>query len=240
MARLNISDCVNDGWNGFKKNAGVSIGIILIYGIINSIGGAVPVINVAVGMVVTPVLTGGLAIFALKIVRGEEGRIEDLFQGFNKFGSFLGAYWLYVCTALAACIPAAIGFGIDVAIHGGITGLFPYCTIAFGAASVIALVIVLLRFSMVYYLIIDGMPVIDAFRESARITKGFVGALSLLGLVNALIVLAGVLLLFIGLLAAFPVTMMASAAAYTRLKGGVPTSVLWPPAGHEGNVQGVS
>ncbi len=240
MTRLTIGACINDGWSCFKKNAGISIGIILIYAVITTAGGAIPVINVAVAVVVTPVLTGGLAIFVLKILRGDEGRVDDLFQGFKKLGSFIGAYWLYACVVLAACIPAAIGFGIDVAINGGLTGFVPYCTIALGVVSFAVMVIALLRFSMVFYLVADGLPVIDAYRESARITKGFVGTLFLLGLVNALILLAGVLLLFVGLLVAIPVSMIAYAAAYTRLKGGDPSSVLWPPAGGQGGTQGVA
>lgn len=240
MTQLIIGDCIKTGWEVFRKNIGVSIGIVLIYAIIASAGGAIPVINAAVAIVVTPVLTGGLALFSLKVVRGQEGKIEDLFQGFHAMGSFIGAYWLYACIALAAFIPAAIGFGIDVAINGGLSGLVPYCTIVLGAASFIALVIALLRFSMVFYLIVDGMMIIDAFKESARITRGFVGKLFLLGLANGLILLAGMLVIFVGLLAAVPVAMFAYAAAYTRLRGGVPTSVLWPPAGREGNTQGAA
>jgi uncharacterized membrane protein len=229
MNQIRVGDCISDGWNGFKKNAGISIGVIVIYGIITSVGGAIPVVNIAVSMVVTPVLTAGLAIFSLKIVRGGAGQVEDLFQGFNKFGSFLGAYWLYVCIVLAAFIPAAIGFGVDVAINGGMKNLFPYVTIGVSAVSLVILAIALIRFSMVNYLIIDGMPIIEAFKESARITKGFTGTLCLLALVNLLIILAGILLIFFGLLAAIPISMIAFAAVYPRLKGDSPAAVVPEP-----------
>jgi len=249
---LMIVGCVREGWDRFRKNIGVSIGVVLIYAIITMVGGAVPVIKVAMNLVITPVLTGGVVIFAMKIVRGQEGKIEDLFQGFYRFGGFLGAYWLYVGIALLAFIPAAIGFGIDASIHGDVRGMVndwtvqgsltyvPRYTIALGAVSIVILIPVMLRLSMAYYLIVDGMKVIDAFRESARITKGFVWKLFLLSLLNALVVLAGFLAILVGLLAAIPVAMFAYAVAYTRLRGGVPTSVLWPPAGKEGDVRGAS
>ena len=218
MAQLNVGDCVSDGWSVFKKNAGTSIGLVVIFGIISSIGGVIPVVNVVVQMIVTPVLSAGLSIFALKSVRGEEGKIDDLFKGFNNFGSFLGAYWLYVLIFAAACVPAAVGFGVDVAIHGGIDNLIPYVTVGFSTVSAAVFAVAMLRFSMVYYLIIDGMPVMDAFRESARITRGRSGALFLLVLICVIIMIAGIMLLFVGLLAAGPVCMFAFASAYTRIK----------------------
>ncbi len=226
ITQLKIGDSVRDGWGGFKKNAGTAIGLIVIYGMITSIGGVIPVVNVAVNLVVTPILSAGLSIFALKVARGGEGRIEDLFKGFNQFGSFLGAYWLFLLIVVGAFLPAAIGFGIDVAINGGIANLFPYITIVVSSVTFVALIIVLLRFSMVTYLIIDGMDVMNAFRESARITRGFTGKLFLLALVIGLMIIAGVLLLFMGLLVAIPVTMITFAAAYTRLKQVVPASTV--------------
>lgn len=229
MAQLHVGECIRDGWNGFKKNAGTAIGLIVIYGMLTAVGGVLPIINVIVNLIVVPVLSAGLSIFALKVARGGEGQIEDLFKGFNQFGSFLGAYWLFVLIVTGALIPIGIGFGIDVAIHGGFNNFFPYVTIAVSVVVLIALIIVMLRFSMVTYLIIDGMEVMDAFRESARITKGSTGKLFLLGLTNGLLIIVGILLLFMGLLVAMPVAMIAFATAYTRLKKEAPAAVPAPP-----------
>jgi uncharacterized membrane protein len=227
---LKIGDCLSDGWSGFKKNAGVSIGILLIFALISGCGGSIPVVNVAYNLVVAPIISAGLSIFALNVTRGGEGKIDDLFRGFNRFGEFLGAYWLYVLIVIIAFIPAGIGFGIDVLIHGGITGLFPYVTIVLGVVSLVALVIALLRWSMVYYLIIDGKGVMDAFRESARITKGYRGTIFLLVLVMGLIMLGGLLCLFVGMLVAAPVTMIAFSAAYNRLNPGGQPAIVRPAA----------
>ncbi len=220
MTQLSVGDCIGSGWSGFKKNAGTAIGIVVIYGIITSIGNVIPIVNLAVAVVVTPVMSAGLAIFALKAARGGEGQIEDLFAGFNGdwFGSFIGAYWLFVAIVAAAFVPPLIGFIIDVVIHGGFTNFFPYVTIVMSAVSLIVLIIAIIRFSMVTYLIIDGLAVMDAFKESARITGGFTGTLFLLALVNGLMILGGILLLFMGLLFAMPLTMIVYAAAYTKLK----------------------
>jgi hypothetical protein len=228
MIQLTVGDCVRTGWEGFKKNAGTAIGIVVIYGIISSVGNIIPIVNFAVAVVVTPLLSAGLAIFALKAARGGEGQIEDLFKGFNEkqFGSFLGAYWLFVMIVMAAFVPPAIGFGIDVAINGGFTNLFPYVTIAVSVVTLVSLIIVILRFSMVTYLIIDGLAVMDAFRESARITKGFTGTLFMVALVNVLFIIAGILLLFMGLLVAIPLTLLIFAAAYTKLKPEAPAAAV--------------
>lgn len=217
---LKIGDCLSDGWSVFKKNAGISIGAVVIYALVSGFGGSMPLINVVYNLVVAPVISAGLSIFALNIVRGGEGTIDDLFRGFNRFGEFLGAYWLFVLIVIIAFIPAGIGFGIDVLINGGITGMFPWTTIALGAAGLIALVVALLRWSMVNYLIIDGFGVMDAFRESARITECARGKIFLLVLLIGLINLGGFLLIFFGLLVTAPVTLLAFSAAYNRLRPG--------------------
>ncbi len=232
MTQLRVGDCIRSGWEGFKKNAGTAIGIVVVYGIITSIGNVIPIVNLAVAVVVTPVMSAGLAMFALKAARGWEGRIEDLFAGFNGdwFGSFIGAYWLFVAIVAAAFVPPLIGFIIDVVIHGGFTNFFPYVTIVVTAVSLVVLIAVVLRFSMVTYLIIDGLAVMDAFKESARITKGFTGKLFLLAMVNGLMILGGILLLFIGLLFAMPLTMIVFAAAYTKLKPDGPAAAVQAPS----------
>lgn len=232
MTQLSVGDCVRSGWSGFKKNAGTAIGIVVIYGIITSIGNVIPIVNLAVAVVVTPVMSAGLAIFALKAARGGEGQIEDLFAGFNGnwFGSFIGAYWLFVAIVAAAFVPPLIGFIIDVVIHGGFVNFFPYVTIGLSAVSFVILIIAILRFSMVTYLIIDGLAVMDAFKESARITKGFTGTLFLLALVNVSFIILGILLFFIGLLFAMPLAMIVYAAVYTKLKPNGPAAAVHTPS----------
>jgi uncharacterized membrane protein len=54
----------------------------------------------SVSFVITAIITGpmalGFAIFSLKIARSQEARISMMFEGFNKFGKALAAYFLMV------------------------------------------------------------------------------------------------------------------------------------------------
>ncbi|MBN2079065.1 MAG: hypothetical protein JW838_08860 [Spirochaetes bacterium] len=215
---LRIGECVEAGWKGFTANAGNSIGILMVFLVLSAAGGMIPMVNFVFNIIVSPILSAGLAIFALKTARGDGGTVEDLFKGFNQFGSFLGAYWLYASIVIAAMVPAGIGFLAELAIHGWSFSFFPVVTISVGAACVVCLVIVMLRLSMVYYLIFDGMEVIAAFRESFEMTRGHTGALFLLSLLLGLVMLLGILLLLVGTLATYPVCIIAFAAAYERLK----------------------
>ncbi len=216
--QLSIGTCIEEGWSGFKKNVGTAIGILMVYLVLTIVGGAIPVVNFVFNIVVAPILSAGLAIFALKVARGEEAKVDDLFRGFNNFGSFLGAYWLYAAIFIAAIIPAGIGYLIELAMHGWSFNFVPVVSISLGITGTVVLVIAMLRLSMVYYLIIDGMAVMDAFRESARMTKGHTGTLFLLVLLLGLIMLLGFLLLVVGALFAAPVCMIAFAAVYESLK----------------------
>ncbi len=215
---LRIGECIEAGWKGFTTNAGNSIGILMVFLVLSAAGGMIPMVNFVFNIIVAPILSAGLSIFALKTARGEGGTVEDLFKGFNQFGSFLGAYWLYASIVIAAMVPVGIGFLVEFAIHGWSFGFFPVITISAGAACVVCLVIVMLRLSMVYYLVFDGMEVIDAFRESFEMTRGHTGTLFLLSLLLGLIMLLGVLLLLVGTLATYPVCIISFAAAYERLK----------------------
>ena len=128
-------------------------------------------------------------------------------------------------------IPTAIGLVIDLFVMRNIPGdispislfneLFttmPVTTIVLGAASTVLFVVALIRFSLVTYLIIDDMNVMDAYRESWRLTEGRSLTIVILGIINFLIVLLGFLLLFLGLLVAIPITMIAFASLYVRIK----------------------
>lgn len=86
MTQLKIADCISDGWRVFKINAGTAIGLIIIYGIITSIGGAIPFVNVVVQLIVSPVLParkfipGDLQLYQRKKVFAIVAKPRDISQ----------------------------------------------------------------------------------------------------------------------------------------------------------------
>ncbi len=40
--QLSISECVSEGWNGLKQNAGAAIGGFVVFCLIEAVGGVIP------------------------------------------------------------------------------------------------------------------------------------------------------------------------------------------------------
>ena len=77
-------------------NWGLAMGGFVIYGLATIVLQVIPILGPIVCLFITGPLMGGLAIFFLAISRKQEAKIDQLFQGFNNFGKFLGAYWLMI------------------------------------------------------------------------------------------------------------------------------------------------
>ena len=79
-----------------KGKWGSAIGGFVVYCLIVSLIGAVPGIGQVASIFIVGPMAGGLAIFALALSRKQEAKVEQIFQGFNRFAVYLGAYWLMI------------------------------------------------------------------------------------------------------------------------------------------------
>ena len=75
---------------------GLAIGTFLVYALIVGGGSFSGIATLIVG----GPMTLGLALFSLSIARNQEARLEQLFKGFNNFGTSLGAYLLMIIFVL--------------------------------------------------------------------------------------------------------------------------------------------
>lgn len=133
---------------------------------------------------------GVIQIF-LKISRGQHAEYGDIFGGAKYFWRFIGGSILYGLIVLG---------GYLLLIVPGIIWQYKY--------------------SMFSYLIIDkDMQPMDAIKESGKIMYGFKWKLFVLQLLMVLVILAGALLLGIGLLVAIPVVTLMSATFYRIVSG---------------------
>ena len=96
---LGIGESLSAGWATFSKYAGVLIGAFLVYIIIAGGGGSIPVVGALVAILVVPPIMGGMMVLMLKAVRDEGPEFGDLFSGFQKYGLWMGVYWLFVAIA---------------------------------------------------------------------------------------------------------------------------------------------
>ncbi len=79
-----------------KGKWGLAIGGLVVYCLVVGIVEAVPKVGGLASIFIAGPMMGGLAVFSLAISRNQEVKIEQLFQGFNRFGTYLGAYWLMI------------------------------------------------------------------------------------------------------------------------------------------------
>lgn len=73
--------------DSLSGNWGLAIGTFLVYMLI--VSGSSPLLLILAGP-----FSLGLAIFTLSLSRNEEARVEQIFHGFQNFGSAIGAYLL--------------------------------------------------------------------------------------------------------------------------------------------------
>lgn len=208
VPQLNVGDALTYGWNKFKANAGVWIGISVIAFVISLViqlptGGLAgfgigPETSVALSLfgsllswIVGMILQAAFVNGALREVDGNKPAIGDFFQ-FRNLGAVLIA-------AILVGIVTTIGF-ILLVIPGIIATFLLYYTLQF----------VIDR---------DQEPV-AALKSSFELTSKNVGPLLLLALALVAINFVGALLCGLGLLVTIPVTSIASTYAYRFLTQG--------------------
>ena len=219
MSEFSIWYCISIGWSAMTKNMGPAVLAALII-ILLDLPGGTPYLGVVYGLFLNFVFKAGQSYIGVRLADTElvgtpPPVLSNLFDGFQRYRSLLGATWLYLLILLVAALPM-IGIFFWVGEPGFVDP--PAWLISLLVGLLIPVVYIMLRLSFVYQIIMcEGKETINAFYESWRITNG--RALSLFGLeiVVGLICLLGVLLLCVGLLFAIPVAMAARGAAYRML-----------------------
>ena len=93
-------------------NWGLAIGTFLVYGILISSLQFIPVIGSVLALFIAGPMLVGVSMFSLSLSRGENARLEQIFEGFKNYGTVLGAYILMVLFiflwALLLIIPGII------------------------------------------------------------------------------------------------------------------------------------
>ena len=87
-------DIMTQARQALKGRWGLAIGTCLIYALIVGGVGQIPSIGSIASLLISGPMILGLCIFALSLSRQQEPALEQIFQGFSKFGVALGAYLL--------------------------------------------------------------------------------------------------------------------------------------------------
>ena len=199
--KVPIRDSLKWGWSAFKEHFGFLVGTtIFIIGAsmlfsyltddINQSGEVLPILLLnTLFWVASTIVTMGWTKVYLKICDSQKPEFADLFSQAPLFFKYLGASILY-----------------GLAVVGGLILL------------VIPGIIFALKYMFAQVLVIErGYGPIEAMKKSAEITKGVKGQLLLFNIVQMLLMVAGVIALFVGMLVAIPVVMLAEMYVYRHL-----------------------
>jgi uncharacterized membrane protein len=170
---------------------GLAIGTFVVYLIIVSVLQIIPILGWIGSLIISGPMALGITIFSLSISRNQEARLEQIFQGFNNFGTALSAYLLMA--------------------------LF---TILWLLLLIIPGIIAALSYSMTFYIIADDSNIraMDAIDKSKKMMDGYKWKLFCLGLRFIGWALLCILTLGIGLLWLIPYISISTAKFYDDLK----------------------
>lgn len=197
---FSIGECFSVGWAQFKTHAwfliGMTFGFYLIMavfaGLIDSVYRDIEpsrsLLDIFSNLFIYWIYFGITAV-SLKIIDQRPYIWSDLFV-FDKQVIF---YWI---GAFLYAIVVVLGF----------------------VALIIPGIYLAVRYGFFWYAIVDGRKgIVEAFKESARITDGVKWKLILFGLTSIGVIILGVLCFGIGMLVAIPVVMLATAHLYRVL-----------------------
>ncbi len=216
-AIIEVGDVITAGWNAFKAEMGLSIGIVIIaaliggmsgvpQGIFNGIGEMMikqgdqqtGLLMQGIGLLFMPVayavqffITCGQTMGMLKIARGEAVEIGVLFQGGKYF-------W--------RCVGASIVFGLMVGL-GTLLCIVP------------GIIVALMFAPFLFVLIDEDLPGIDCLWRAKEVTEGNKLSYFVVLLACGGINLLGLLALCVGLIFTIPLTNLISAVAYCKMTG---------------------
>lgn len=216
---LDIGLCISRSWELMKRHFGLllAVGVIYIaisvgFGLLTELPVSVTQRGASEAEVANP--SGGLQ--AYRALTSIAGQIIDIFLGLG-----LVRIGLNLVSDKPADVSMLFGEGRKL-----LTVIF--ASLLYGFMVFVGLVLLIvpgiylaLRFGQYQNAIVDkDLGVFDSLKYSARITEGNVLNLFGLGIVCFLIVIAGVLALVVGLIAAIPVAYLASFVAYRWLQYG--------------------
>ena len=202
--RFSNQEAIKFGWETLKENLGFFLiggAIILVVSLIPSIvkdvykrtnSDTVKIIINTISFlfqIIAILLELGLIKISLKLIDKEKVSIYDLFSQYPLFFKYLGGIIVYTLITLVGLI------------------LFIIPGIIWG-----------IKFRFFAYFMIEGFGLMESFEKSSEITKGSKGDLFVFSLVLVLITLAGILVLFIGILISIPIVALATAFVYRKLK----------------------
>jgi uncharacterized membrane protein len=169
----------------------LAIGTVLIYFLIAGIPSGFDERYGILSLLISAPLSLGISSFFLNLVRGNEVRVEQMFDGFKNYVPSL------IMTIL---ITLAVGFGLVLLIVPGI--------------------IIGIGFSMSYFILADNpqMDAVSAMKASWEMMKGNKADYFVFSLLSILLCILGLIVFVVGFFYVVPIIYAASALFYEKIR----------------------
>jgi len=175
---VSIKECFSEAWNLFKKYFWILIGGSLLGMILTVVILLIPFINL-LSIISIPIFTAGIMLLFLNTGKDANPRISDLFQGFKRFGTIMGSYWLFVIFFTVLLSPGIIYLiliakKVSIA-HWDFYRSFVFWRIyLFFFINTVIAAFILIRYVFIFFVMVDEPKrgVIDIFKTSSKIVKG--------------------------------------------------------------------
>ncbi|MGH7141369.1 MAG: hypothetical protein ACREGH_01920 [Minisyncoccia bacterium] len=233
MPLFSISESLGFGWRTFRHHSGLMLGttlILILVGLVERLFAGIETSSSAVagivcsGACLDAILGIGYIIIVLKLARSESARLRDLIPPGRLFWqSIVTSIGLGILMFVIIVLGILVGIGLGM-LAGGSKDLESILTILGALVGAAAAIYVAVCYVLLRFVAIDSVrPMKEIFQKSAALSSGMRTRLFWLMVVLGLIdVVAAVTL--IGLLVAAPVTSLALADVYLKLRARAPES----------------
>jgi uncharacterized membrane protein len=193
------------GWNLFKRQPGMWIGIVVVLAVLSLVAAMIPFIGSLALMVLFPVFTAGLMLGCRAQAEGRELEFGHLFAGFReRFGPLaaVGAIYLGVTIAIALVVGIVTGASMFAMMSGG-AGADPSAAAGAVAGVALAMLVMLALMLPLFMAVWFAAPLVVCHERGAveAMKESFSGCLR--NIVPFLFY--GVILMVLGVVASIPV-----------------------------------
>ncbi|MCG8668810.1 MAG: hypothetical protein MI867_05310 [Pseudomonadales bacterium] len=214
---------IKDAFTLFKANAGLLIGMILVYMVIMFAMGLVPLLGSLATVIVGPAFTGGFMIAARNMDQGQ-GNFNDMFAGFQNHFAQLCILGLIYFGFFIAFMAVIVVFGFGSALMGGDPAMMENPDV-FGTQMILWMLIGMALFIPV----LMGMwfaPSLIVFHQLSAwnaFTTSFKGCLKniipflVFGVIGLLLMIPAIIPFGLGLLILVPTMMMTMYTGYKMI-----------------------
>lgn len=211
-----IGGCLTRAWDNYKSFLGLAVGAVFVSYLVLFVAGMIPVLGLFTGIILGPHINAGVAWIFLKRLRGEEVAFGDVFDGLKRcyvkllvvglvqMAAAISIATIFVIPMMLLGIPLGAD-GIDSSAPPDITPTMGIGIVMLMLTMAAVFVFLSVRFLLTLIIAIDRPEAaLDAYRLSWRITQGRFWTIFGLMVVLAVLAMAGVLALLIGLIFVLP------------------------------------